>query len=96
MYQDPQEEFPTDAPEPLGKHVTLSHYFDANLMHDMITGKSVTEILHFFNQTLIGSHSKKQSTVETATYGSEFIAERTCIEQAVDMRNYLRYAGVPI
>ena len=62
----------------------------------MMTGRSVTGILHFMNKTPIEWYSKKQPTVETATYGSEFIAARTCVEQIVDLRNYLRYLGVPI
>ena len=41
-------------------------------------------------------YSKKQATVETATYGSEFVAARTCVERSVDFRNTLRYLGVPI
>ena len=41
------------------------------LMHDMLTGRSVTGILHFVNQTPFEWYAKKQSTVETATYGSE-------------------------
>jgi hypothetical protein len=34
--------------------------------------------------------------VETATYGSEFVAARTCVEQIIDLRTTLRYLGVPI
>ena len=41
-------------------------------------------------------YSKKQATSETATYGAEFVAGRTCIEQVIDLRNSLRYLGVPI
>ena len=78
------------------KWVTLTHYVDANLMHDLITGRSVTGILHFLNKTPVDWYSKKQSTVEVATYGSEMSAMRTCVEQAVDLRNTLRYLGVPI
>ena len=40
--------------------------------------------------------SKKQATIETATYGSEFVAAHTCVEQIIDLRNTLRYLGVPI
>ena len=29
-------------------------------------------------------------------YGAEFVAARTCIEQTIDHRNYLRYLGVNI
>jgi hypothetical protein len=34
--------------------------------------------------------------VETATYGSEFVACRTCVEQILDLRLTLCYLGVPI
>ena len=85
-----------DIPEPKGTYVTLSHYFDVNLYYDMVTGRSVTAILHFLNQTPMDWYLKKQATVETATFGSEFIAARTTIDQIVDLRTTLRYLGVPI
>jgi hypothetical protein len=86
----------TDALALLGNYVTLTHYYDANLYHDMLTGRSVTGILHLLNQTPVDWYSKKQATMETATYGSEFIAGLTCVEQVTDLRNTLRYLGVPI
>jgi hypothetical protein len=36
VYGDVKEIIPTDIPEPKGKYITLSHYFDANLYHDMV------------------------------------------------------------
>ena len=96
VYGDVEEDIPSDAPIPLGNPVTLTHYVNANLYHDMITGRSVTGILHIINGTPIDWYSKKQATVETATYGSEFIAARTCVEQVIDLRNTLRYLGVPV
>ena len=77
---------PKDAPEPLGKPVTMTHYLDANLYHDIITGQSVTAILHFLNKFPINWYSKKQATVKTATYGSEYISARTCVDQIVDLQ----------
>ena len=62
----------------------------------MITGHLVTSILHFLNKTPINWFSKKQATVKMATYGSEFIAARICIDQVVDLRLTLWYLGVPI
>ena len=57
----------------------------------------MTGILHLLNQTPIDWYAKKQATVETATYGSEYVASRTCVEQVIDLRNKkLRYLGVPI
>ena len=96
VYGDIKEEIPKDCPKPLGKYVTLTHYVDANLMHCLLTGRSVTGILHFLNKTPIDWFTKKQSTVETATYGSEFVAARTCVEQIIELRLTLRYLGVPI
>ena len=54
--------------------MTLSHFVDANLYHDIVTGRSVTGILHLVNKTPIEWYSKKQGTVETTTFGSEFVA----------------------
>ena len=96
VYGEVAELIPSDAPLPKGHPVTLSHYVDANLYHDWVTGRSVTGILHFINATPIDWFSKRQSTVETATYGSEYVAARTCVEQVIDLRNTLRYLGVPI
>jgi hypothetical protein len=79
--------------------VTLTHYVDANdLFHDIITGRSaVTGILHLVNKTPINWYSKKQVTIKTATYGSEYVAAHTCLEQVMDPRLTLRrYLGVPI
>ena len=80
----------------LGKPVVTVSYVDANLMHCLNTGRSVTGILHFLNGTLIDWYSKKMSTVETATYGAEFVSARTCVEQLIDLRITLRYLGVPL
>ena len=77
-YGDEKESLPTDAPTPLGKRVVLTHYFDANLMHDVLSGKAVTGCFHLVNKTPIMWYSKKQATSETTTYGSEFIACRPC------------------
>jgi hypothetical protein len=91
VYGDVKEIIPTDIPESKGKYATLSHYFDVNLYHDMVTGRSVTAILHFLNQTPMDWYSKKQATVETATFGIEFITARTTIDQIVNLQMTLRY-----
>jgi len=62
----------------------------------VITGRSVTGILHLVNKTPIDWYSKKQATVETAIYGSEFIAACICVDQSIDLKNTLCYLGVPV
>jgi hypothetical protein len=97
VYGKVKELLPKDAPEPLGNYVTLSHYVAANLVHNITSGKSVTGILHLVNKTPIDWYSKKQATVETATYGSEFIAAQVCVDQIIDLfTTPLLYLGVPI
>ena len=96
IYGDVQELRPSDAPVALGNRVTLTTYVDANLYHDMLTGRSVTGILHLVNKMPVHWYSKKQGTVETATYGSEFVAARIATEQIIDLRITLMYLGVPL
>ena len=69
IYGGVLEEIPKDAPEPLGKSVTTTTFLDDNLLHDLITGRSVTAVLHFFNLTPVDWYSKRQATVENATFG---------------------------
>jgi hypothetical protein len=69
--------FAVDNPTPLGKPILHSAFVDANLYHDLVNGKSVTGIMHLFNKTLIDWYTKKQSTVETGTYGSEWSQHTT-------------------
>ena len=86
-YFNGTEDIPTNASEPKGKCVVLLHYYNANLMHNILSGRSVTGCFHLSNLTPMMWFSKKQATSETATYGSEFLAARTCVEQIIDLRN---------
>lgn len=96
VYAGATEEYPSNSPPARGKPVLQYSYVDANLYHDMLSGKAVTAILHFVNQTPIDWYSKKQATVETATFGSENTAARTCIEQMKDLKYTLLALGVPV
>ena len=96
VYNNRKEILPDDAPDPLGKSVTITSHFDASLMHDVLSGKSVTGIIHYFNGFPVETYCKKPPTIECAIYGAEFIAGRTCFEQIIELCNYLQYLGVPI
>ena len=96
IYGNVLEDIPKDAPEPPGKSATTTTFLDANLLRDLITGRSVTAVIHFFNLTPGDWYSKRQATVENATYGSEFVAAKTATERIVDIRQNLRYLGIPI
>jgi hypothetical protein len=95
-YGKVEELLPQDAPKPLRNMVTTVTYMDANLYYDMLTGRSVTGVLHLCNGTLVDWYSQRQATVETATFGSEFTAARNAVDQIIDIRTALRYLYVPV
>ena len=95
-YGDVKEQVPEDAPPVRGKRVVHTTYKDANLYHDLATGRAVTGVIHMLNQTPVDWFTKKQATVETATYGAEFSAARTAVQQITGIRLTLRYLGVEI
>jgi hypothetical protein len=95
-YDGAIEDIPEDAPTALGKFVLTATHVDANLCHDLDTGKLVSGILHWLNGTPIDWFSKKQGAVETVTYGSEFMAARLSVEHIKALRDTLRYLSVPL
>ncbi len=48
------------------------------------------------NKTPIKWYSKRQNTVESATYGSELVAARIAVEMIIEYRYKLRMMGVKI
>lgn len=96
IWGNSKEQIPNDDPQLLDRHVSLSHCIDVNLMHCLLAGRSVTGVLHMMNQFPVDWYSKKQSIVETATCGSQFVAARACVEQIIDLRLTLRSLGVPL
>ena len=96
VYDNIKENIPGDMPTPMGKVVMISIFVDANLYFDLITGRACTGILTMLNQTPIEWYSKKQATVATATFGSEFVAARIATEQAEDLRYTIRMLGIPL
>ena len=65
VYSGACEQIPHDIPKPLGEHGQTTHYVDANLHHDHATGKAVTAVLHFLNQTPIDVYSKRHHLVSS-------------------------------
>ncbi len=96
VYGEVKEELPSDAPPPLGKRVVLATYVDANLYHDVVTGRAFNGVFHLINKMPFDWFAKKQSTVESATYGSEFVGTKTAVQQVIANRITLRYLGARV
>jgi hypothetical protein len=96
FYGDVEEEMPPKMPEPLGSAVTISVFVDANHAGNVVTRRSHTGIVIYLQNTPILWHSRRQNTVETSTFGSEFVALRCARDLIVALRYKLRMFGVPI
>jgi hypothetical protein len=69
---------------------------DADHAADTVTRRSRTGFLVFLNGALIHWFSKKQNSVESSSFGSEFIAMKQCCEYIRGLRYKLRMMGVPV
>ena len=87
FYRDAKEDVLLDMPEPRGKEVAVHCFVDASHTSNKTTRRSQTEIIIFVNKSPIIFFSKKQNSVETSTFGSEF----TAMKQAVELVKALRY-----
>jgi hypothetical protein len=74
LYPDVIDEKPYDMPEPRGEAVDINIFVDADHAGNRVTRRSHTGIIIFLNMAPITWFSKRQNTVETSTFGSEFIA----------------------
>jgi hypothetical protein len=77
-------------PEPRGHPVTISAFIDANHAGNVITRRSHSSIFLFVQNAPIIWFSKRQNTVEAATFGSEVVAQWICKELIVALRYKLR------
>lgn len=96
FYGDVKEAIPSNAPKPRGKSVDVSMFVDADHAGNLATRRSHTGILIFVNKAPIIWYSKRQNTVESSTFGSEFVALRIGLELVESLRYKLRMFGVPI
>ena len=96
FYRDTKEAVPGDTPPPRGELVSTHCFVDSDHAGNTVTRMSQTGLLLFVNRAPIIWYSKRQNTVETSTFGSEFIAMKTAVEKIEALRYKLRMFGVPL
>ena len=74
----------------------ITLFVDADHARDKVTSQSVSGILLLINNTVVKTFSKRQTTVESSTYGFELVAARLATDQAVELIYTLQMIGVPI
>ena len=94
LYVDAAEDLPTNAPQLLGCPVQINCFVYSDHTGDRITQRSHTDIIMYLNKAPISWYSKKQSTVESSTFGSKFVALRLAVEQIISLQHKSRILGV--
>ena len=96
FYPGACEAVPPNAPELRGKSVSMTCYVDADHAGCHVTRRSQSGVLIFVNKVPILWYSKRQNTVETSTFGSEYIAAKIAVEMVEGLRYKLRMMGVEV
>ena len=86
----------TEMPRPRGRMVKITSFVDASNAANKVNRRSHTGYVIFINRAPIIWYSKRQNTVESSTFTSEFIALNACMERIVGIRFKLRMFGIPI
>jgi hypothetical protein len=95
-YPDSSKQIPPNAPEAIGNSIVMTCYVDADHAGCLDTRRSHTGIIIYVNKAPIVWFSKRQNTVESSTFGSEFITLTTAIDLVEALRYKLRMFGIPI
>ena len=96
FYRDAKEPVLGDMPVPRGQVVSTHCFVDLDHAANIVMRCSQTGLLLFVNRAPVTSFSKRQNTVETSTFGSEFIAMKTVAEHIEALHYKLRMSGIPI
>ena len=95
-YPDASEEIDVKLPIPLIDEIEITGFVDSDHAHDRITRRSITGLLILIGRTPGLFMSKRQGAIETSTYGAEFCAMRTAVEEVQSVRYMLRCLGVKV
>ena len=95
-YRNAKEELPKRMPKPRGRSVKITSFVDASHAANKVTRRSHTGFIIFLNRAPIIWYSKKQNTVESSTFSSEFIAAKVCMEYIIALRYKLYMFGIPV
>ena len=91
-----KEELPSNIPKVCGPLMTMQVFVDADHAGDLLTWRSRTGVLVFLNGAPKYWSSKKQTSCETSTFGSEFVAMKQGTEYICGLRYKLRIMGITV
>ena len=95
-YPDAAEEIDIKCPETRVDELEITAFVDSDHAHDRMTRRSITGLLILVGRTPVYFMSKRQGAIATSTYGAEFCAMRTAVEEVQSVRYMLRCLGVKV
>ena len=96
QYPDAAEEIDTKIPIPRVDEIQITAFVDSDHAYDKVTRRSITGLLILIGRTPVYFLSKRQGAIATSTYGAEFCAMRTAVEEVQAVRFMLRCLGVRV
>ena len=87
---------PHRMPRPRGVAVRTTAFVDSSHGANKVTRRSHSRHILFVNSAPVKCLSRRQQTVETSTFLSEFVVLKQCIEDVEHLRLKLRIFGIPI
>ena len=91
-----EERLPEDLPKAHGRGFVMRVFVDSDHAGDTVTRRSRIGFLEYLNNALVYWTSKKQTGVETSSFGSEFMAMKHATEYVRGLRYKLRSMGIPV
>ena len=80
FYRNSKEEFAVNAPEPYRKEVDIHMFVDSHHAGNKVSRRSRSGFLIYVNTALVQWFLKKQFTVDTSVFGTEFVAMKQGID----------------
>ena len=80
FYGDAKEALPKDAPTLFGHELIIRSFVNADFAGDTISRKSWTVFIMMLHMAPVYWLSKKQTCIETSSFGSKFCAMKQCCE----------------
>ena len=96
QYKYYKEELDPYFPDPTAEELDITIFSDSDHAHDLVTGRSITGLIAFVGSTPVYWKSKRQTSVHTSTFGSEFMASKAAVELAITLRYHLRAMGIKV
>lgn len=74
QYKYYKEELDLYFPDPTINELDIAVFCDSDHAYDLVTGRSITGLIAFVGSTSVYWKSKRQTNVQTSTFGAEFMA----------------------